>query len=218
MEEIERRQGWVTSGYIGSIACCCSSIWMHEEHVENEWSSPTLLFSLQLQRDRACTEKCCYVQPFSDMWKFCGFGILLITLSRSQRRQIGASRELKAHKNRFNNLLLLGGGFKQLYNIFFSFTPTCENNPSWLMFFKGVETTNQPSCNFPAIPGGRCSKVSIPGSGFGDQGIAYDIDGCLGSPETRDRSICMCKWERCMQHVNDVIWCEYNIYDIMIML
>ena len=30
-----------------------------------------------------------YVQPFSDMWKFCGFGILLITLSRSQRRQIG---------------------------------------------------------------------------------------------------------------------------------
>ena len=40
---------------------------MHEEHVENEWGSPTLLFSSQLQRDRACTEKCCYVQPFSEM-------------------------------------------------------------------------------------------------------------------------------------------------------
>ena len=34
---------------------------------------------------------------------------------------------------------ILGGGFKYL----FIFTPTWGNDPIWLIFFKGVETTTQ---------------------------------------------------------------------------
>ena len=34
---------------------------------------------------------------------------------------------------------ILGGGFKY----FFIFTPTWGNDPIWLIFFKGVETTTQ---------------------------------------------------------------------------
>ena len=35
--------------------------------------------------------------------------------------------------------ILLGGGFKY----FFMFNPTWGNDPIWLIFFKGVETTNE---------------------------------------------------------------------------
>ena len=45
----------------------------------------------------------------------------------------------------------LGGGFKYFY-IFFIFTPTWERFPIWLIFFKGVETTNQKWMGFLHSP------------------------------------------------------------------
>ncbi len=55
-----------------NMGCCCSSVWMREEHVENEWGSPPLLFSSQLQKGGDYTEKCCYVQHCAAIfWDAC---------------------------------------------------------------------------------------------------------------------------------------------------